>query len=95
VLDTTHDVGTEPMMSLKELESTIPQLPQNEKAELLRFLTRELRQSSATENAPKTPLTPVDRTRWLQKLDRLRALTASDSLRPTQEILDELREDRI
>ncbi|MFM9962442.1 MAG: hypothetical protein ACKV2Q_14615 [Planctomycetaceae bacterium] len=83
------------MMSLKELESTIAQLPRNEKAELLRFLSRELRQSSAKENAAKSPATPVDRTRWFQKLERLRALTASDSLRPTQEILDELREDRI
>lgn len=53
-------------MSLKELESTVAQLLQNEKAELLRFLTRELRQSSATENAPKAPVTPADRTRWLQ-----------------------------
>ena len=82
-------------MSLKELESTIAQLPRNEKAELLRFLSRELHQSSAKEHAPKTPAAPVDRTRWLQKLERLRALTASDSLRPIQEILDELREDRI
>ena len=82
-------------MSLKELEATIAQLPRNEQAELLRFLSRELGQSFATEKAPKAPATPVDRTRWLQKLERLRALTASDSLRPTQEILDELREDRI
>lgn len=50
VLDATNDVGAEPMMSLKELESTIAQLPQNEKAELLRFLTRELRLDELRED---------------------------------------------
>ena len=37
----------------------------------------------------------VDRSRWLKKLEQLRALTASRPLRPSQEILDELRVDRI
>ena len=82
-------------MSLKELESTIAQLPRHEKAELLRFLSRELRQSSASKNEPQLPAKPVDRSQWFQKLERLRALSASDVPLNTQDILDELREDRI
>ena len=88
-------VGVESMMSLKELESTIAQLPRHEKAELLRFLSRELRQSSASKNEPSVPAQPVDRSKWIEKLQRLQSLTAGKGLRPTQEILDELREDRI
>ena len=85
-------------MSITDLQSSIAQLPRSEKTELLRFLARELRQPSAPENGPKpaaVEVAPVDRTLWLEKLARLRELTASLSLRPSQEILDELREDRI
>ncbi len=80
-------------MSIAELQLSIAQLRPNEKAELLRFLTRELRQTSAQRATAVT--TATDRKQWLQKLARLRQLTASESLRPSQEILDELREDRI
>ena len=83
-------------MSLKELQSSIAQLPRQEQAELLRFLARELRGETGTQ-APATAgvVTSVDRARWLKKLEQLRALTASRPLRPSQEILDELRADRI
>lgn len=78
-------------MSLTDLQSSISQLSRSEQAELLRFLARELR--SVPSQAGVAPST--DRAQWLQKLEQLRALTASKELRPSQEILDELRADRI
>ena len=83
-------------MSLKELESTIAQLPRSEKAELLRILARQLRAPLPVEpDAKPSTMAPVERTQWLHKLERLRSLTASAALPPSQKILDELREDRI
>ena len=79
-------------MSLPEIRSLISQLPRAEQVELLRDLACELRAASS----PVTPRTSViDRAAWVQKLEQLQSLTASKSLRDSQEILDELRADRI
>ena len=37
----------------------------------------------------------IDREAWVKKLEQLQSLTAAKKLRPSQEILDELRADRI
>ena len=37
----------------------------------------------------------IDREKWVAKLQRLQSLTDGLGLRPSQEILDELREDRL
>lgn len=83
-------------MSLPEIQSLISQLPRSEQEELLRALTEKLGASPALGNtelssSPKA----IDRDRWIAKLKRLQMLTAGKGLRPTQEILDELRADRI
>ena len=79
-------------MSLLEIRSLISQLPRADQEELLRDLACDLRAATL----PATPRTPViDRAAWVQKLEQLQFLTASKSLRDSQEILDELRADRI
>ena len=76
-------------MSLSEIQSSISQLPQAQKEDLLRFLTRELQAAPSAR-----PVAAVSREQWLKTLDQLRTLTAASNLRPSQEILDELRADR-
>lgn len=83
-------------MSLPEIQLLISQLPRSEQEELLRALARELRAeaSHAASSAPPRGLA-IDREKWVRKLEQLQSLTASMPLRPSQEILDELRADRI
>ena len=76
-------------MSLPEIQSLISQLPRVEQEELLRALAGELR-SNASHREPV-----IDREAWVKKLEQLQSLTAAKRLRPSQEILDELRADRI
>ena len=83
-------------MSLREIETLVAQLPRPEQEELLRSLAQKLKTVPSSENnsqasSPKM----IDRDKWVAKLQRLQSLTAPLGLRPTQEILDELREDRI
>lgn len=75
-------------MSLPEIQLLISQLPRVEQEELLRVLAFELR-SNASHPAPV-----IDREAWVKKLEQLQSLTATKKLRPSQEILDELRADR-
>lgn len=83
-------------MSLPEIQSLISQLPQSEQEELLRSLADKLGAAPAIDNAARSsPPKAIDRDKWIAKLDRLRSLTDGKNLRPTQEILDELRADRI
>ena len=83
-------------MSLPEIESLVAQLPRPEQEELLRSLAQKLNAmptpvNTGRSSAPKV----IDRDKWVAKLKQLQTLTDSKGLRPTQEILDELREDRI
>ena len=79
-------------MSLPELRLLISQLPRSEQAELLRVLSDELYSGASS---PVHPTPALDREAWVKKLEQLQSLTASKTLRPSQEILDELRADRI
>ncbi len=79
-------------MSLPELRLLISQLPRAEQAELLRELAYELH-SGASSTVHSTPA--LDREAWVKKLEQLQSLTASKTLRPSLEVLDELRADRI
>ena len=79
-------------MSLPGLRLLISQLPRAEQAELLRELANELH-SGVSSPVHSTPA--LDREAWVKKLERLQSLTASKTLRPSREILDELRADRI
>lgn len=64
--------------------------------ELVRFLARELRGETDTQApAAVEAAALVDHAQWFKRLEQLRSLTASQPLRPSQEILDELRADRI
>ena len=76
-------------MSLPEIRSLISQLPRAEQEELLRALASELRPDSSHRASV------IDREAWVKKLEQLQSLTAAKKLRPSQEILDELRADRI
>ena len=76
-------------MSLPEIRSLISQLPRVEQEELLRVLAGELR-SNASHREPV-----IDREVWVKKLEQLQLVTAAKKLRPSQEILDELRADRM
>ena len=83
-------------MSLREIETLVAQLPRPEQEELLRSLAQKLKTVPSSENnsqasSPKM----IDRDKWVAKLQRLQSLTDGLNLRPSQEILDELREDRI
>ena len=83
-------------MSLREIESLVAQLPRPEQEELLRSLAQKLKTAPSSENSSPASLPKViDREKWLAKLKRLQSLTDGLGLRPSQEILDELREDRI
>ena len=83
-------------MSLSEIQLLISQLPRSEQEDLLRALAREL-QAKTSQAPSRTPHSGLatDREEWLKKLVQLQSLTASKTLRPSQEILDELRADRI
>ena len=83
-------------MSLPEIQTLISQLPRTEQEELLRTLAQKLSAPPAPDNTARSSTSKaVDRDKWITKLKRLQTLTAPKGLRPTQEILDELREDRI
>ena len=83
-------------MSLREIESLVAQLPRPEQEELLRSLAQKLKPAPSSENSsPASSPKVIDREKWLAKLKRLQSLTDGLGLRPSQEILDELREDRI
>ena len=83
-------------MSLREIESLVAQLPRPEQEELLRSLAQKLKTAPSSENSgPASSPKVIDREKWLAKLKRLQSLTDGLGLRPSQEILDELREDRI
>ncbi len=83
-------------MSLAELHSLISQLPRLEQEELLQTLARDLRltppQVTVTASLRGTT---IDREEWVRKLEQLQSLTAGKKLRPSQEILDEIRAERI
>ena len=79
-------------MSLPELQLLISQLPRAEQAELLRVLSDELHSGASS---PVHPTPALDREAWVKKLEQLQSLTASKTLRPSLEVLDELRADRI
>lgn len=83
-------------MSLPEIQSLISQLPRPEQEALLRSLAEKLSVTPALDTADR-PSSPkaIDRDKWIAKLKRLQSLTDGKGLRPTQEILDELRADRI
>lgn len=83
-------------MSLPEIQSLISQLPRSEQEELLRSLAGKLSEAPALDNAERSNSPKaIDRDKWIAKLKRLQSLTDGKGLRPTQEILDELRADRI
>lgn len=83
-------------MSLREIESLVAQLPRPEQELLLRSLTQKLKTVPSSEsNSQAISPKVVDREKWIAKLKRLQSLTDGLGLRPSQEILDELREDRI
>ena len=83
-------------MSMSEIHSLISQLPRLEQEELLRTLARELRPvpPQATVSA-SLPGKTIDREEWVRKLEQLQSLTAGKKLRPSEEILNEIRADRI
>lgn len=70
-------------------------LPQSKKEELFHFLAAKLQQRPQQEPAKSSVANSVNRKQRLEKLARLRGIAANRELRPTQEILDELREDRV
>ena len=83
-------------MSLREIETLVAQLPRPEQEELLRSLSQKLKTVPSSENNSQAGSSKViDRDKWVAKLQRLQSLTDGLGLRPSQEILDELREDRI
>ena len=82
-------------MSLSELQISITKLRRAEQEELFRFLEQALTNRPKPAELPPDPPTPVDRQKWLEKLRRLRALTAPLNLPSSQPIFDELREDRV
>lgn len=83
-------------MTLHEIHSLISQLPRQEKEELLLTLARELRHISPQMTAPLSLQSKaIDREEWVRKLEQLQSLTSGKNLRPSQEILDEIRADRI
>ena len=83
-------------MSLPEIQSLISQLPRSEQEELLRSLAGKLSAAPALDNTGRSSSPKaIDRDKWIAKLKRLQSLTDGKGLRPTQEILDELRADRI
>ncbi len=83
-------------MSLPEIQSLISQLPRSEQEELLRSLAGKLSAAPALDRPePSSSPKAIDRDKWIAKLKRLQSLTDGKGLRPTQEILDELRADRI
>lgn len=83
-------------MSLPEIQLLISRLPRSEQEELLRALARELRmKSSQAASSPPHGGLAIDREEWVKKLQQIQSLTSSKTLRPSEEILDELRADRI
>ena len=83
-------------MSLRDIESLVAQLPRPEQEELFRSLAQKLKAAPlSANNSPASVPKVIDREKWVAKLQRLQSLTSGLDLRPSQEILDELREDRI
>ena len=83
-------------MSLREIQVAIAKLRRAEQEELYRFLGQVLVNlpKPVDPNNGQPPLT-VDRKKWLEKLARLRALTAPLNLPSSQPLFDEMREDRV
>jgi len=76
-------------MSLKELQSSISQLPRADRESLLRFLGQQLADEAS---APRASTTAVDRTQWVDELRQLRdRMATGHSGTPLAEILDDLR----
>lgn len=77
------------MSTLSEIEAAVDRLPLAQQEQLLRYLDRKVHN--------RQPLEGGSREQWMNRLDQLRktmGTNGSRSTRPTQQVLDELREDR-
>jgi hypothetical protein len=78
------------MSTLSEIEAAVDRLPLAEQEQLLRHLDQKVHsRKSTTGGSPE---------QWMRRLDEHRksmGTNGSRSMRPTQQLLDELREDRI
>ena len=83
-------------MSLKELQSSISQLPRSERETLLRFLGQQLAdEAKGVCVSESAEVTTLERSRWLEELRQLREGVATGVVgTPLTEILEELRADR-
>ena len=83
-------------MSLKELQTSISQLPRPDRETLLRFLGQQLAEESQGIRPAESPqAVTLDRSQWLEDLRQLReSVTTGAHGTPLSEILDDLRADR-
>ena len=83
-------------MSLKELQSSISQLPRSERETLLRFLGQQLANETQDVRASENPQAmTLERSRWVEDMRQLREGVATGVHgAPLAEILDDLRADR-
>lgn len=83
-------------MSLKELQSSISQLPRSERETLLRFLGQQLADEAQDVRDSENPQAmTLERSRWVEDLRQLREGVATGVHgAPLAEILDDLRADR-
>ena len=83
-------------MSLKELQTSISQLPRPDRESLLRLLGQQLAdEAQGVRPSENQQSTAVDRSQWLEDLRQLReSVTTGAHGTPLSEILDDLRGDR-
>lgn len=83
-------------MSLKELQTSISQLPRPDRESLLRFLGQQLAdEAQGVRPSENQQSAAVDRSQWLEDLRQLReSVTTGAHGTPLSEILDDLRADR-
>lgn len=83
-------------MSLKELQTSISQLPRPDRETLLRFIGQQLAdEAHGVRPSDNQQSTAVDRSQWLDDLRQLReSVTTGTHGTPLSEILDDFRADR-
>ena len=83
-------------MSLKELQTSISQLPRPDRETLLRFLGQQLaEETQGTRPAEHPQAVTLERSQWLEDLRQLReSVTTGSHGTPLSEILDDHRADR-
>ena len=83
-------------MSLKELQTSISQLPRPDRESLLRFLGQQLAEETQGSRPAESPqAVTLERSQWIEDLRQLReSVTTGAHGTPLSEILDDLRADR-